>query len=131
MRTSRKARRIAKRLLRVCTTDDVLDEVRVRRAVHGLARSRRRNRLPILRQLQRLVAWDRARHSALVESAVALLPDLRAKVNEDLNRLYGTGLSTTWVENPALIGGMRVKVGSDVYDGSVRARLSALEGSFE
>jgi F0F1-type ATP synthase delta subunit len=29
-----------------------------------------------------------------------------------------------------LIGGLRIQVGSDVYDGSVRARLASLEQSF-
>jgi F0F1-type ATP synthase delta subunit len=29
-----------------------------------------------------------------------------------------------------LIGGMRIQVGCDVYDGSVRAALDALEKSF-
>jgi F-type H+-transporting ATPase subunit delta len=28
--------------------------------------------------------------------------------------------------NPELIGGLRVKLGSDVFDGSIRARLDAL-----
>ena len=36
----------------------------------------------------------------------------------------------SFVENPSLIGGMRVRVGSDVYDGSVKAGLVALEKSF-
>ena len=35
-----------------------------------------------------------------------------------------------FAQNPALIGGMRIKVGSDVYDGSVQARLAALQESF-
>jgi F-type H+-transporting ATPase subunit delta len=35
-----------------------------------------------------------------------------------------------FVQNPDLIGGMRVKVGSDVYDGSVRAGLANLARSF-
>jgi F-type H+-transporting ATPase subunit delta len=34
-----------------------------------------------------------------------------------------------WV-NPKLIGGMRVQVGSDLYDGSVKTRLEKLEQSF-
>jgi F0F1-type ATP synthase delta subunit len=29
-----------------------------------------------------------------------------------------------------LIGGLRIRVGSDVYDGSIQARLKALEESF-
>ena len=33
----------------------------------------------------------------------------------------------TFVPNPELIGGMRVTVGSDVYDGSIRNQLAALE----
>jgi F-type H+-transporting ATPase subunit delta len=44
---------------------------------------------------------------------------------------YGPGLTTSFVENPELIGGMRIQVGCDVYDGSVRARLEALAKSFD
>jgi F-type H+-transporting ATPase subunit delta len=36
-------------------------------------------------------------------------------------------MKATFTVNPSLVGGMRIKVGSDVYDGSVRARLAALE----
>jgi F-type H+-transporting ATPase subunit delta len=36
-------------------------------------------------------------------------------------------LATSFEHKPELIGGMRIKVGSDVYDGSVKARLAALE----
>jgi len=36
----------------------------------------------------------------------------------------------SFAHSPALIGGMRVKVGSDVYDGSVQARLATLEARF-
>ncbi len=45
-------------------------------------------------------------------------------------RRYGAALRTTFVLQPALIGGLRIQVGSDVYDGSVRAGLAALERSF-
>ena len=43
---------------------------------------------------------------------------------------YGPGMSTSFAANPELIGGMRVKVGSDVYDGSVRTALLTLEERF-
>jgi F0F1-type ATP synthase delta subunit len=38
-------------------------------------------------------------------------------------------LNITFSQNAALIGGLRVKVGSDVYDGSVQARLNGLAES--
>jgi F-type H+-transporting ATPase subunit delta len=51
-------------------------------------------------------------------------------VSSDLERVYGPKLSISFGDNPALIGGMRIKVGSDVYDSSVKARLAAIERAF-
>jgi F-type H+-transporting ATPase subunit delta len=65
-----------------------------------------------------------------VESATPLGQDLKTNLESALARTYGPGLSISYAENASLIGGMRIKVGSDVYDGSVRARLAALEASF-
>jgi len=39
-------------------------------------------------------------------------------------------MATTFVVDPTLIAGMRLKVGSDVYDGSVKGGLAALEARF-
>jgi F-type H+-transporting ATPase subunit delta len=110
--------------------EGLLDEGRTRQVVEGVAGSRRRGSLPILSHFQRLVQLDRARHQAVVESATPLPSDLRASVEAGVVRAYGPGVTTSFADNPALIGGMRVKVGSDVYDGSVRTALLALEERF-
>jgi F-type H+-transporting ATPase subunit delta len=65
-----------------------------------------------------------------IESATPLPTDLQTIVQSGLTRRYGPGLTTGFVESPELIGGMRIQVGCDVYDGSVRARLEALAKSF-
>ena len=70
---------------------------------------------------------DRDRHRAIVESATRLPDDLRIDVQSGLARVYGQGLDTSFAIDPGLIGGMRIRVGSDVYDASVRAKLAALE----
>ncbi len=103
-----------------------LDDGRVRQVVERVIRSRRRGVLGILKQFQRLVRLDRDRHAARVESAAPLPEALRAEVAAGVTRTYGPGIATSFAENPALIGGMRIKVGSDVYDGSVRARLDSI-----
>jgi F-type H+-transporting ATPase subunit delta len=130
MKISKLARRGAKELFRVCFLSGVLDENRVREAVARVLQSRPRGYLAIVTHLHRLVKLEIQRRTARVESAVALPGELRAQVQNTLTTAYGAGLNISFVENASLIGGMRVQVGSDVYDGSVQARLAALEESF-
>lgn len=127
MKGSRRTKRAARQLFRLCVVDGVLNEERVRVVARQLASSGRRGALPILAAFHRLVRLDRQRHVALVESAAPLADALRTTVEAGLVRKYGADLTTTFEQAPALIAGMRIKVGSDVYDGSVRARLAALE----
>ena len=127
MKGSRQVKRTARRLYRLCLVDGTLDPGRVRLVAGRLAGSNRRGALTILAGFQRLVRLDSDRHTAVVESATPLDETVRSQVSADLARRYGPRIDTTFVENAALIGGMRIKVGSDVYDGSVRARLASLE----
>jgi F-type H+-transporting ATPase subunit delta len=127
MKSTRRTRRAARQLFRLCVVDGRLDEERVRRVARRIAESRRRGGVAVLSDLQRLVRLDRERHTAVVESATSLSDDVREDVKTGLARIYGTELETSFEHNPALIGGMRIRVGSDVYDGSVRSKLEALE----
>jgi F-type H+-transporting ATPase subunit delta len=127
MKSARQSKREARTLFNLCVVNGVLDESRVREIVRRVVDENRHGGLTTLSRFQRLVRIDRARHSAQVESAVALRADVRTQIETGLARLHGKGLMTTFTENPALLGGVRIQVGSDVYDGSIRARLNALE----
>ena len=127
MTTKRHIARAARRLFRVCLVDGVLDESRVRQVATRLAASGRRGALQVLSGFLRLVRLNLQQRRAMVESAAALPDDLRDSVTDELRRTYGASLEATFAVNPALVGGMRITVGSDVYDGSVRARLARLE----
>ena len=127
MKRTKQARRDAKQLFRLCLVNGLLDEGRVRQVVRRVSETRNRSRFNVLSEFRRLVKLDCARHTATVESATPLPPGMQASVQAGLSRAYGPGLNTSFSHSPALIGGMRIKVGSDVYDGSVQARLAALE----
>jgi F-type H+-transporting ATPase subunit delta len=127
MKTTRKARRSARQLFHLCLENGRLDQGRVRQVAQRIAASKRRGALAVLTDFHRMVRLNRDQHRAVVESAAALADDVRGRVQTGLERVYGKDLETSFAENPALIGGMRIKVGSDVYDGSVRARLAAIE----
>jgi F-type H+-transporting ATPase subunit delta len=130
MKTTRQIRRDAKRLYRICVVDGLLDEGRTRQVVQRIIEARRRGALALLSHFQHLVKLDSARHKAEIESATPLPADLCESIRADLARRYGPGIRASFTLNPALVGGMRIKVGSDVYDDSVLARLAALEKSF-
>jgi F-type H+-transporting ATPase subunit delta len=130
MKISKQARRGAKELFRSCLSNGLLDEDRVRQAVQRVISQRPRGYLGILSHLDRLLKLELARRRAKVESAKPISPALQSSIQSNLTRLYGPGLKISFAENPALIGGLRIHVGSDVYDGSVQSRLAALEQSF-
>jgi F-type H+-transporting ATPase subunit delta len=130
MRIPRKAQREAKRLFRGCVVDGVLDPERTRMLVRRVVEAKPRGYLPILVRLERLVRLELQRREASVQSAVPLAAAFEAGVREKLTRLYGAGLNFVFAQNPELLGGLRVQVGSDVYDGTVRARLDRLNELF-
>jgi F-type H+-transporting ATPase subunit delta len=130
MKITKQVRRDAKQLFRSCVNNGLLDENRVREAVQLVIAQKPRGYLAILTQLQRLVKLDLARRTAKVESESALSPEQQAAVQGSLSRKYGAGLNVFFAQDPALLGGLRIQVGSDVYDGSVRARLENLRETF-
>ena len=129
MTTAKHQQREARQLLRLCLVNGLVDEHRARRIVHrGVAAGP--SALGVMSRFVRLVKLERSRHDATVESAVPLPPALRADLAAMLGRRYGEGTATTFAEDPALIAGVRIRVGSDVYDGTVAGRLAELEARF-
>jgi F-type H+-transporting ATPase subunit delta len=130
MTINKQAKRDAAQLFRFCRVNDLLDDNRVRQVVRHVAGGGCRKTSAILAHFLRLVRLDRAQLTARIESATPLPADLREATEASLRRVYGTGLVITFTDRPSLIGGMRIQVGSDVYDGSVLGRLAELERSF-
>ena len=130
MKITRQERREAKQLYRFCLVKGLLDENRVRQVVERVLATGDRDGPPILTHFLRLVKLDSARHMATIESATPLPADLQTMIHSGLEHRYGPGLTTAFTQRSELIGGMRIQVGCDVYDGSVRAGLEALEKGF-
>lgn len=129
MKISKEARRTSRQLFRVCLADGKLDESRVRLVVAQVAASKPRGYIAILDAFQGLVRAEIDSHRALVESATPLTAELQSNLASSLAAKYGRPLSLEYQTQPELLGGIRVKVGSDVWDGSVKARLENLRVS--
>ena len=129
MKISKEARRTSRQLFRTCMADGKLDDSRVRTVVSTVASSKPRGYIGMLDAFARLVAHEVDRQRALVESASALTPATQSDLQASLSKKYDRQLTLDFSVNPDLLGGIRVKVGSDVWDGSVKARLEALKAS--
>ena len=130
MKISKQARRDAKQLFQSCKVNGLLDEGKVRQVVQTVVLRKPRAYVGILSHLQRLVKLDLERRTARIESVAQLTGSMEGALREGLARKYGSGLNIAFGQNPALLGGVRIKVGSDLYDGSIQARLNALAESF-
>lgn len=130
MKGSKESKRIARQLLRACLPGGRLDEKRVRTVVARLKQERPRGYVAILDAFSRLIRLELDKREAVIETATPLYPILAANLEHELRERYGDDIRTEVRVNPELIGGMRIRVGSNVWDGSVSARLKALEQSF-
>jgi F-type H+-transporting ATPase subunit delta len=126
MRSPREARKTARSLFRGCLTDGKLDASRVRAVTEVVATDKPRGYLSILQVFSRLVRLELERRHAVIESAAPLTESEMKEVRAEITRAHGDDLTFDTAVRPDLIGGLRVRVGSDVWDGSVRARLEAL-----
>lgn len=129
MKISKEARRVSRSLFRLCMVNGKLDDARVRDVVAKVAASKPRGYIGMLENFKNLVANELSRSVAVVESATALDSATQSQLQAGLNAKYGRPLSLTFSVNPELLGGLRVKVGADVWDGSVKARLAALQAA--
>jgi len=63
---------------------------------------------------------------ATVTSATELTPQERAELSAALGKLTGAKVQAQYATDAALIGGAVVRIGSTIYDGSVRTQLERM-----
>jgi len=76
-----------------------------------------------LHRLIELAAARRDRQVAYVTTAAALTDDEEQRLADKLSELYGRQISLKVDVDPAVIGGVRVRIGSEVFDGTIARRL--------
>ena len=127
MKINRDIRRLSHEMLRASFADRQFDRGKISALVQSLIEKKPRDYLAILENYKRLIRLELQKRHARIESASELAPEIRSQVTASLQAKYGRDLTTEFAVNRELLGGMRIHVGSDVWDGSVRNRLQRLE----
>ena len=127
MKLNKEIRRLSRKMLQASFTDGQLDPGRISSLVDSLVTQKRRNYIDVLKNYKRLLRFELEKRHAKIETASEIDPAIRSEIEANLKSKYGNDLSTEFHVDPQLLGGMRIRVGSDVWDGSVRNRLERLQ----
>jgi F-type H+-transporting ATPase subunit delta len=130
MKISKTATITARRIFRLCQSGPRLDEAKLSAAVRQLATEKPRDYRGVLMALKRLVRLDAERRRVIVESATELDQGARDRIVSNIAVKYGVDLAFEFRTNPELLGGLKIRVGNDVFDGSVKGRLDRLANAF-
>jgi len=130
MKISKLANAEARRIFRLCQSEGRLDEEKLMKAIGIVGESKPRDYRGIFAALQRLVRTEMDRHRVVIESAADLDDATREEITSGLTAKYGDQLTFEYRTTPELLGGLKIRVGNDVWDGSVKGRLDRLVEAF-
>jgi F-type H+-transporting ATPase subunit delta len=127
MKINKEIRQLSRQMLRASFTDGQLDQGKIASLVQSLIVKKPRRFLDILQNYKRLLRLEIEKRHATIESASQLSPQNSSEILAKLKKKYGDDLTIDFRTDPTFLGGMRIRVGSDVWDGTVRNRLQQLQ----
>ena len=84
------------------------------------------NPVMVLKAYQRLISAEVAKSVALVEHAGAINDAMLASIAAAMTKKYGRPVTAQAKPSPALLAGIRIHVGDDIYECSVAGQLTSL-----
>ena len=120
MKIGKDTQNAARRLFRLCMDGNAVAEDRVRLIARKIAERKPRNYAALLKAFSGMVEYAVKSRTATIQSAVPLTEEERSLIQAKLEARYGGEVE------PSLLAGVRIQVGDDVKDGSVRSRIDRL-----
>lgn len=117
---------LARQFFKLSVVDGALSAARVAGVLEYVEQHRPANTHAVLKAYQRLVAAEFARGQAVVEHAGAINAGTLATLTAAMTKKYNRPVVATAKPNPALLAGLRVRVGDDTYESSVSGQLATL-----
>jgi len=129
MAADKQTKLLAKQLFKLSVINGEVSAERVEGVLGWIEKHQPRRTLALLQQYHRLVANEVAKSRAVVEHAGAISPATLAAIEAAMTKKYSRKVTAVAKPNTALLAGLRVRVGSDVYESSVAGQLASLSSS--
>ncbi|HVS53049.1 MAG TPA: F0F1 ATP synthase subunit delta [Opitutaceae bacterium] len=123
---AKQVQQLARQFFQLSFEQGALSPERVAGVLAYVEKHRPARVVAVLKAYQRLVAAEIARNRAIVEHAGALGEPILASITAAMTKKYGRPIAGVAQRNDALLAGLRVRVGDDIYESSVASQLAAL-----
>ena len=126
---AKKAQQFARQLFKMSVVNGAVSAERVSGVLEYVEKHRPANPVMVLKAYARYIAAELAKGEAVVEHAGAINDATLAAIAAAMTKKYGRPVTATAKANPALLAGLRVHVGDDIYESSVAGQLASLSAA--
>lgn len=126
MRGSKQIQQFARQLFQLSLDNGQLSADRVAGVLQYVEKHPPAKPVAVLKAYHRLIAAEFAKGRAVVEHAGPVAANLLASIEGAMSQRYHRPVVAVAKPAPALLAGLRVRVGDDVYESSVASQLASL-----
>jgi F-type H+-transporting ATPase subunit delta len=129
MAVSKQTKLLAKQLFKMSVVDGAVSAERVEGVLGWIEKHQPRHPLALLKEYHRRIATELAKSRAIVEHAGPVGDGTLRMIEGAMSQKYHRPVTAVAKPNPALLAGIRIRIGSDVYESSVAGQLASLSTS--
>lgn len=129
MAADKQTKLLAKQLFKLSVVHGVVSPEQVAGVLGWIEQTSPRHPVSLLKIYHRHIATELAKSQARIEHAGPVGDGTLRMIEGAMSQKYKRVITAQAQPNPALLAGLRVRVGSDVYESSVASQLAALSAS--
>lgn len=126
MRGSKQSQQLARQFFQLSLVDGHLSADHVAGVLAYLEKHPPKDTIGVLKAYRRLVATEVAKGQALVEHAGPVSESILASIAGAMSQRYNRQVTASARDNPALLAGLRIRIGDDVFESSIASQLGDL-----
>jgi F-type H+-transporting ATPase subunit delta len=126
MAADKQTKLLAKQLFKLSVVNGVVSSEQVAGVLGWVEKTSPRRPVALLKAYHHRIAIELAKSRAEVEHAGPVSDATLKQIEASMTKRYSRVITASAKPNPKLLAGLRVRVGSDVYESSVASQLAKL-----
>lgn len=129
MRGDKKTKLLAKQLFKLSLVNGQVSPEQVAGVLAYVEKAKPRHPLALLKLYQQAIVTELAKSHALVEHAGPVTEAMLKQIAAAMTKKYSRPVTATAQLDSRLLAGLRVRIGSDVYESTVSGQLATLSNA--